>query len=308
MRARSRPAGRAAGESTARRGGSPSARRLAAGHGRHALPWQNTRDPYRVWLSEIMLQQTQVATVLGYYERFIERFPDVRALAAASAGDVLALWSGLGYYGRARNLHRCAQAVVAEHGGAFPAHAAPRSRRCPASAVRPRRRSRPSASASASRSSTATSSACWRACSRSRPTSAEARAERALWDAATALLPDARHRALHAGPDGPRRDALHRPRAALPALPGAPSCAPRRAPARRSAIRSRRAGSCAADASTSGSSCAGASQVWLVERAATRRLGGALEPARVRVDRRVRRGGGRLARAAPSRSRLSSTC
>ena len=89
-------------------------------HGRNELPWQNTRDPYRVWLSEIMLQQTQVATVLGYYARFLDRFGSVSALAAASLDDVLALWSGLGYYSRARNLHRCAQAVVAEHGGAFP--------------------------------------------------------------------------------------------------------------------------------------------------------------------------------------------
>lgn len=89
-------------------------------HGRHDLPWQKTRDPYRVWLSEIMLQQTQVSTVLGYYERFLQRFPDVRALAEAPLDDVLALWSGLGYYARARNLHRCAQAVVTEHGGSFP--------------------------------------------------------------------------------------------------------------------------------------------------------------------------------------------
>jgi A/G-specific adenine glycosylase len=93
-------------------------------HGRHELPWQRTRDPYRVWLSEIMLQQTQVTTVLGYYDRFLQRFPDVAALAAAPLDDVLALWSGLGYYSRARNLHRCAQAVVAEHGGAFPASSA----------------------------------------------------------------------------------------------------------------------------------------------------------------------------------------
>jgi A/G-specific adenine glycosylase len=93
-------------------------------HGRHALPWQQTRDPYRVWLSEIMLQQTQVTTVLGYYARFLERFPDVQALAAASQDDVLALWSGLGYYSRARNLHACAKAVVAEHGGAFPGSSA----------------------------------------------------------------------------------------------------------------------------------------------------------------------------------------
>ncbi len=89
-------------------------------HGRHGLPWQNTRDPYRVWLSEVMLQQTQVATVLGYYQRFRQAFPDVAALAAAPQDDVLALWSGLGYYSRARNLHRCAQAVVAEHSGRFP--------------------------------------------------------------------------------------------------------------------------------------------------------------------------------------------
>jgi len=93
-------------------------------HGRNALPWQNTRDPYRVWLSEIMLQQTQVATVLGYYERFLMRFPDVAALAAAPLDDVLALWSGLGYYSRARNMHRCAQAVVQQHGGRFPSTSA----------------------------------------------------------------------------------------------------------------------------------------------------------------------------------------
>lgn len=88
--------------------------------GRHHLPWQKLRDPYRVWLSEIMLQQTQVTTVLGYFDRFLQRFPDVQALAAAPLDDVLTLWAGLGYYSRARNLHRCAQAVVALHGGVFP--------------------------------------------------------------------------------------------------------------------------------------------------------------------------------------------
>lgn len=97
--------------------------RWQAEHGRQHLPWQNTRDPYRVWLSEIMLQQTQVATVLGYYARFLARFPAVTDLAAASQDEVLALWSGLGYYARARNLHRCAQQVVAQHGGQFPATA-----------------------------------------------------------------------------------------------------------------------------------------------------------------------------------------
>ncbi|HTI16341.1 MAG TPA: A/G-specific adenine glycosylase [Trinickia sp.] len=90
-------------------------------HGRHDLPWQNTRDAYRIWLSEIMLQQTQVATVIPYYERFLAHFPDVAALAAAPIDEVMALWAGLGYYTRARNLHRCAQVVVEQHGGVFPA-------------------------------------------------------------------------------------------------------------------------------------------------------------------------------------------
>jgi A/G-specific adenine glycosylase len=91
-----------------------------ASHGRSGLPWQATQDPYRVWLSEIMLQQTQVSTVLDYYPRFLERFPDVRTLADAAQDDVLSLWSGLGYYSRARNLHRCAQQVMVQYGGEFP--------------------------------------------------------------------------------------------------------------------------------------------------------------------------------------------
>ncbi len=89
-------------------------------HGRHDLPWQLSRDPYRVWLSEIMLQQTQVVTVRDYFARFLLRFPEVSVLAQAPLDDVLALWSGLGYYSRARNLHRCAQQVMAVHSGAFP--------------------------------------------------------------------------------------------------------------------------------------------------------------------------------------------
>ena len=92
-------------------------------HGRNSLPWQNTRDPYRVWLSEIMLQQTQVTTVLAYYTRFLGRFEHVQALAAAQLDEVYAFWSGLGYYSRARNLHRCARDVVALHGGEFPRRA-----------------------------------------------------------------------------------------------------------------------------------------------------------------------------------------
>jgi A/G-specific adenine glycosylase len=89
-------------------------------HGRHDLPWQGTRDPYRIWLAEVMLQQTQVATVIPYYHRFLGRFADVRALAAAASEEVMAVWAGLGYYSRARNLQRCAQVVVSEHGGVFP--------------------------------------------------------------------------------------------------------------------------------------------------------------------------------------------
>jgi A/G-specific adenine glycosylase len=89
-------------------------------HGRHDLPWQNSRDAYRIWVSEIMLQQTQVSTVVPYFQRFLERFPDVQALASAAQDEVLRLWSGLGYYSRARNLHRAAQQVLTEHGGQIP--------------------------------------------------------------------------------------------------------------------------------------------------------------------------------------------
>jgi len=89
-------------------------------HGRHNLPWQGNRDAYRIWLSEIMLQQTQVGTVIPYYLRFLERFADIAGLAAAPLDEVLALWSGLGYYSRGRNLHAAARLVMERHGGAFP--------------------------------------------------------------------------------------------------------------------------------------------------------------------------------------------
>ncbi|MGD0415244.1 MAG: A/G-specific adenine glycosylase [Terriglobales bacterium] len=91
---------------------------------RRELPWRETRDPYRIWLSEIMLQQTRVAAVLEHYRTFLERFPNVQALAAASEEAVLAAWSGLGYYRRARMLHRCAQQIAEQHGGCFPQNAA----------------------------------------------------------------------------------------------------------------------------------------------------------------------------------------
>jgi A/G-specific adenine glycosylase len=102
----------------------PIAQRLLAWygrHGRHDLPWQHPRTPYRVWLSEVMLQQTQVATVVSYFQRFVAALPDIASLARASHDDVLALWSGLGYYSRARNLQRAAQICVERHGGELPA-------------------------------------------------------------------------------------------------------------------------------------------------------------------------------------------
>jgi A/G-specific adenine glycosylase len=101
----------------------PIAPELLAWHdtaGRHDLPWQREPTPYRVWVSEVMLQQTQVATVIAYFERFMQRFPDVRALADAPVDAVLHLWTGLGYYARARNLHRAAQLVRDAHGSVFP--------------------------------------------------------------------------------------------------------------------------------------------------------------------------------------------
>ncbi len=89
-------------------------------HGRHDLPWQQPREVYRVWLSEIMLQQTQVATVIPYFERFIKAFPNLRALAKASQDEVLHQWTGLGYYARGRNLHKAAQIIVEQHSAEFP--------------------------------------------------------------------------------------------------------------------------------------------------------------------------------------------
>ena len=89
-------------------------------HGRHDLPWQNTQDPYRIWVSEIMLQQTQVTAVIEYYTNFMSRFPDVASLAAARQEEVLQYWSGLGYYARGRNLHKAAQMIMTDFDGQFP--------------------------------------------------------------------------------------------------------------------------------------------------------------------------------------------
>ena len=102
----------------------PALLKWHAQHGRHDLPWQREPTPYRVWVSEIMLQQTQVATAIGYYDRFMQRFPDAATLAAAPLDEVLHLWSGLGYYSRARNLHRAARQLVGQYGGELPTTAA----------------------------------------------------------------------------------------------------------------------------------------------------------------------------------------
>ena len=284
----------------------PRGRAGSARHGRSDLPWQNTRDPYRVWLSEIMLQQTQVATVLGYYARFLAalsrcapRWP------RRSEDDVLGLWSGLGYYSRARNLHRCAQEVVARFGGAFPRTAARAGRRCPASAARPPRRS-PSfcfgervaiLDGNVKRVLTrvlgfdgdlvvggATSARCG-----TTPTSCCRRAG------------DARgHAALHAGPDGPGRHA-----SACRASPRCLLCpVQRRVRGARAKARpkrypgARRASSSAAP-SRSGC-CMRATRdgaVWLEKRPAPRHLGRAVLPAGVRQPRRA----GRDALPAPAR-------
>jgi hypothetical protein len=211
-------------------------RRLAEGARPARLPWQDTRDPYRVWLSEIMLQQTQVKAVLGYYERFTARFPDVRALAPPRRRRAR-VWSGLGYYtpraqspslraGRRRRARRrvsddergaraAARHRPLDRGGAIARVLLRRARRDP------RRQRQASARARASRSIATSPIAAPSASSGSaRPRSCRARRSR-----------------VHARDDGRRRDALSRARAALPALPGARRSAPARAPGRRSAIR-----------------------------------------------------------------------
>ena len=161
-------------------------------HGRNSLPWQNTQDPYRVWLSEIMLQQTQVVTVIGYFARFLARFPTVADLAAGSLDEVLGLWSGLGYYTRARNLHRCAQIVVQDHDGAFPRDAAtlvtlPGIGRSTAAAISSLCFGERVAILDANVKRVVTRVLGFGA------DLASAANERALWDAATGLVPAARH-------------------------------------------------------------------------------------------------------------------
>ena len=171
--------------------------------GRHDLPWQHTREPYRVWLSEVMLQQTQAARVLHYWPRFLARFPTLASLAAASLEDVLALWSGLGYYRRAALVHRCAQCVATQHGGEFPRsakalQALPGIGRSTAAAI---------------------AAFCWNERAPildgnvrrilARVFALDAPSERQLWQLAESLLPQS----------GPRRPALHPAPAAVQCLP-----------------------------------------------------------------------------------------
>ncbi len=189
-------------------------------HGRHALPWQNTRDAYRIWLSEIMLQQTQVAAVIPYYQRFLLRFPDVAALAAAPAEEVMAHWSGLGYYSRARNLHKCAQRIVrrvrrqlsprsgaaGRAAGHRPLHGGRDRGVC-----RRRTRGDPGRQRQAG------------ICARVRHRRLSGRQAGRRPDVAPrrGLAAAAGDRSLYPGPDGPGRDAVHAQQAVLRALPAA---------------------------------------------------------------------------------------
>jgi A/G-specific adenine glycosylase len=188
-------------------------------HGRNSLPWQNTQDPYCVWLSEIMLQQTQVVTVIAYYARFLDRFPTVADLAAGSLDEVLGLWSGLGYYTRARNLHRCAQSVVQDHGGAFPRDAVtlatlPGIGRSTAAAISSLCFGERVAILDANVKRVVTRVLGFDA------DLASAANERALWDAATGLLPTARN----AAPDMPRYTQGMMDLGATVCSPKKPSC------------------------------------------------------------------------------------
>lgn len=131
-------------------------------YGRKTLPWQIDKTPYKVWLSEVMLQQTQVATVIPYFERFMARFPTVTDLANAPLDEVLHLWTGLSYYARARNLHKAAQQVATLHGGKF-RKPLKKSRRYRASGVPPQARFSRFLWVSTFRFSTVTSNGCWRA-------------------------------------------------------------------------------------------------------------------------------------------------
>ena len=197
--------------------GAPQAADLLAWYddNRRELPWRagpgETPDPYRVWLSEIMLQQTTVKAVAPYFARFVARFGDVGALAAAPLGDVLKLWAGLGYYARARNMHACAQTIVAHHGGRFP-RPKRSSQTCPASAYTA---GVAAIAFGAQRRSTAMWSGGGAAVrGRGRIAGGETGARRL-----TLTLARSGARRFCAGADGPGRDHLHPEEAGLRALP-----------------------------------------------------------------------------------------
>ena len=128
------------------------------------MPWRNTDDPYRIWVSEVMLQQTQVKKVVDYYEKFVARFPNVSDLAAAPLQDVLKVWEGLGYYARARNLHKAAQVIVNELDGEVPRDYAIFRKFTPVSGIIVRRRCRVSLLTHRMLRSMGTSSVCWHVC------------------------------------------------------------------------------------------------------------------------------------------------
>ncbi len=189
-------------------------------HGRHDLPWQRTNDAYRIWLSEIMLQQTQVATVIPYYERFVARFPDVTALAAAPIESVMQCWAGLGYYSRARNLHRCAQLIVSDHGGTVPAPASTRLAQLPGIG-----RSTAAAIAALAFGERAAilDGNVRRVLARHcgiEGFPGHPKIERQFWQRAESLLPVNEIEAVHAGHDGSGRDGLHAQPAEMRRMPG----------------------------------------------------------------------------------------
>src|SRR3569623_466723 len=242
-------------------------------HGRKDLPWQRDLTPHRVWVSEIMLQQTQVATVIPYYQRFVARFPDVYALADAPIEEVLHHWSGLGYYARARNLHRSAQIVRDHFGGVFPVD--------PASLM-----GLPGLGRSTAGAILALSQNQHHAILAGNVKRVLARAHSR-----------GAHGALHAGRHGPRRDALHAHTSRLPALS-------RRRRLRRTPQRSQRR---SADVQTqtriAAAQHANAAAAYRGRRAADeaaarRHLGRTVEPARVPC---AKRRGGMVPRRAPVR-------
>ena len=215
-----------------RRADRPAAHRLARdAPGGTTCPGSCEPTPYRVWVSEVMLQQTQVAAVIPYFERFMARFPDVRALAAAPADEVLHHWSGLGYYARARNLQRAAQQIVERHGGEFPAGFRQRGRHCPASGAPRRAPSWRCRATSRIPSWMAMCGACCRGCTRCPGAPASAPSRTNCGASPREQTPAQRVGAVHAGHHGSGRNAVHAAQAALRRVSARRATAPRMRPA-----------------------------------------------------------------------------